>query len=55
MRDAENAASRHCVGADQTLVVGMQKHDAVQNHGGMAIVGELVKAERLRSASRYAL
>src|SRR5450432_1558174 len=53
-RRANDQISWHGVGADQALVVRMLQGDAVQYHGGVAVVGELLKAECLRLATGHA-
>src|ERR1022692_459782 len=48
--DSDEHRSRHRIGADQVLVVRMLQVDAVQHHGDMAVVRELLIAECLKLA-----
>src|SRR5258708_1073129 len=45
MHRTDNPVSWHGIGADQTLVARMEQDNPVQDHGGVAIVGELLQSE----------
>lgn len=47
--------SRHRVPPDQPLIAGMQEEDAVEHHGGVAVVGELLIAKCLSVAAGHAI